>query len=365
MRELWVEIPKSLPTKTKKILLKKLATISATAIIDRETSKIARSLGVRVASSIRGSEVQMLEKLTKDEIKRLKKTGKLLCVRLTVKRKADEEKVSEAARYGIDYLIVNCPNWKIIPLENLIAKVHGRSKLLAEVSSPQEAKLALETLELGADGVVLKTAIPSDILVSRAILDSVKTRKEEVEGGLKIDLALAKITAVKQLGPGARACIDTCDLMTHGEGILSGCQSSGLFLVQAEVYENPHVEARPFRVNVGAISLYALAPGNKTHYLSELKVGDEVLITDRNGNQRTSIIGRVKIEKRPLMLVEAVICGKHIKTIVQNAETIRLVTKKGSISVADLKPGQEVLTHFQTGGRHFGMLVKEETVIER
>jgi 3-dehydroquinate synthase II len=76
-------------------------------------------------------------------------------------------------------------------------------------------------------------------------------------------------------------------------------------------------------------------------------------------------VGRVKIELRPLLLIEAEYEGKRIKTIVQNAETIRLVTKKGSTSVAELKTGDEVLAYVTEGGRHFGTLVKEETVIER
>jgi len=64
--------------------------------------------------------------------------------------------------------------------------------------------------------------------------------------------------------------------------------------------------------------------------------------------------------------VEAETEGKKIKTILQNAETIRLVTAKGSKPVTELKPGDEVLAHIATsGGRHFGVAVPDETVIER
>ncbi len=146
---------------------------------------------------------------------------------------------------------------------------------------------------------------------------------------------------------------------------MAGCQSNGLFLVQAEVYESPYVETRPFRVNAGPVSLYTLSSLNKTRYLSELKAGDEILIVNRQGRVRSTHVGRVKIERRPLLLIEAEYEGKRIKTIVQNAETIRLVTKKGSKSVAELKTGDEVLAYVTEGGRHFGTLVKEETVIER
>jgi 3-dehydroquinate synthase class II len=56
---------------------------------------------------------------------------------------------------------------------------------------------------------------------------------------------------------------------------------------------------------------------------------DEVSIINAAGEQRKGIVGRVKIERRPLMLVEADLKGKIVKTILQNAETIKLVTKGG------------------------------------
>jgi len=180
----------------------------------------------------------------------------------------------------------------------------------------------------------------------------------------KVELVAAKVVELKEIGTGARVCVDTCDLMKPGEGILVGCQSSGLFLVQAEVHESPYVETRPFRVNAGPVSLYTLSSPARTRYLSELKAGDEVLIVNREGKIRSTNVARVKIEWRPMVLVEAEYGGKKIKTIIQNAETIRLVTPESSKSVAELKTGDKVLAHVVEGGRHFGTLVKEETVIE-
>jgi len=58
--------------------------------------------------------------------------------------------------------------------------------------------------------------------------------------------------------------------------------------------------------------------------------------------------------------------AKKIKTILQNAETIRLVTPKGSTPVTELKTGDEVMVYMAAkGGRHFGISVPEEKVIER
>ena len=186
------------------------------------------------------------------------------------------------------------------------------------------------------------------------------------EQAAEIMVVPAKVTAVKPISTGARVCVDTCDLMAPGEGMLIGVQAAGFFLVEAEVHENPYVQSRPFRVNAGSLSMYTLAPQQKTRYLSELKAGDEVLIVSREGKTRPANVGRVKIELRPLILVEATVEGKKIKTILQNAETIRLVTPKGSKPVTELKAGDEVLAHVTTSaGRHFGVAVPDETVIER
>jgi len=128
--------------------------------------------------------------------------------------------------------------------------------------------------------------------------------------------------------------------------------------VQAEVEKNELAEPRPFRVNAGAISLYLLNNG-KTSYLQEMKAGDDLLIVNRSGNARKAHLVRSKIEKRPMILVEAEREGKRVKAVLQDAETIRLVTKNGSISVRELKVGDEILCSFINGGRHFGTLVNE------
>jgi 3-dehydroquinate synthase II len=76
-------------------------------------------------------------------------------------------------------------------------------------------------------------------------------------------------------------------------------------------------------------------------------------------------MGRNKIERRPMMLVEAEAQGQPISLVLQNAETIRLVDPQGkAISVTSLKPGDKVLAHVEKSGRHFGMKV-EESLIER
>ncbi|MCD5401974.1 3-dehydroquinate synthase II, partial [candidate division NPL-UPA2 bacterium] len=129
--------------------------------------------------------------------------------------------------------------------------------------------------------------------------------------------------------------------------------------------ENPYVEPRPFRVNAGPVHAYTLLPGGKTKYLSELKSGDESLIVNRKGKTQVAVVGRIKVERRPLMLVEGKVKKEKISLILQNAETIRLVSSEGKpISVVALKKGSQVLSYLEEPGRHFGMKI-EETIVEK
>jgi 3-dehydroquinate synthase II len=277
--------------------------------------------------------------------------------KICISDKSTENLIVKTAETGASYLIISCANWKVIPLENLIARIKGKSKLLAEVTNAEEAKVALQILELGTDGVVLKTDDADELLKTVAIVKP---------DALRLDMATAKILSTKPISTGARVCVDTCDLMQPGEGMLVGSQSAGLFLVEAEVNENPYVASRPFRVNAGSCSMYTLGSLQNTRYLQEFKAGDEVILVTREGKTRKANVGRIKIEIRPLILVEAEVNGKIIKTILQNAETIRVVTPKASKPVTELKVGDEVIVHLAArGGRHFGISVPDETVIEK
>jgi 3-dehydroquinate synthase II len=346
LKELWLEIPQDASLQEKEGLLS-LAHENVDVILDSN----------QASSRQRKIELFFLTDLSERKIAQIKKEGKKTVLRVLIKGKEDENRAAKAAELGVDYVIINCQDWRVIPLENLIAKGRGKSTLIAEVSTAEDAKVVLEALELGTDGVLLKTSNASELE------KTIKIVKNQMP---KMALISAKILSIKPIGSGARVCVDTVDLMVPGEGMLVGCQSAGFFLVEAEVNENPYVQSRPFRVNAGPASHYTLTSIQGTRYLSELKAGDEVLIVSREGNVRITNLGRSKIEFRPLILIEAQADNIKIKTILQNAETIRLVTPKASKPVTELKPGDEVLVHLAArGGRHFGISVPEETVIEK
>jgi len=260
-----------------------------------------------------------------------------------------EELAAEKSREG--YVVVDADDWKVIPLENLVAR---SDRIIARVASPEEAALALQVLERGVAGILLATESPAAVKETGVIIN----RAQE-----EVALVPFIVTAVRPVGMGDRVCVDTCSLLSEGEGLLVGNTSSAFFLVHAETLENPYVAPRPFRVNAGAVHAYVLSPGGRTSYLSDLSAGDTVLVVRSDGTTREATVGRVKIEKRPLLLVEAESDGIPCSIILQNAETIRLIARDGStVSVVEISPGDTVMGCVKEAGRHFGMAVRESIV---
>jgi 3-dehydroquinate synthase II len=277
------------------------------------------------------------------------KTGKDV-IFYTIKSGADEE---EIVRLSLNKkVILESTDWTVIPLENLIAK---GADVIARVKNHQEASTVCGILEKGVKHILFDSSDIKELKKTLSLINS---------GTDTIALEHAEIVEIKPVGMGDRVCVDTCTSMISGQGMLVGNSSSALFLVHAETVENPYVSPRPFRVNAGAVHAYTRVPGGKTKYLSELGAGDQIYITDYKGNMFPGIVGRLKIEKRPLMLIKALAAGKNITTILQNAETIRLTGTDGKpLSVVSLKKGDKVLVAIEESGRHFGHKI-EETILE-
>jgi 3-dehydroquinate synthase II len=272
-------------------------------------------------------------------------------------RNQEYESFAEAAAQDADYTIVIGEDWQIIPLENLIARIGEETELVAGVQTAEEAETAFETLEIGADAVLLDTDSPDEI---RGTVEARDATERE-----RLDLQTATVTEIEQTGSADRVCVDTASMLNHDEGMLVGSMARGLFFVHAETADSPYVASRPFRVNAGAVHAYVRTPDGGTKYLAELKSGDEVQVVDTDGNTREALVGRAKIEKRPMFRVETELeNGDRIETLLQNAETIKVATATGRKAVTDIEAGDELLVYYEDVARHFGEAV-EESIIEK
>ena len=303
--------------------------------------------------------------------------------------------------------------WRIIPAENLVA-AYGRapeSQLFFFADSCEDARAVLEALNVGVDGVVLRTEDPGE---ARALAKYISAAAgggvdappppnadavaSSPKSSPRLDMALAAVTRVEVVGVGDRVCVDCTSAFQPGEGLLVGSFARGLFLAHSECLSSfGYVDPRPFRVNAGPVCSYVLLPGGRAGYLSELRAGDEVLCVASDGTWSTKTVGRVKIERRQMVLVEATLvdgdCENTVddddefrvdalcvdtpeglkrattySVLLQNAETVRLVgdAETGdAVSVSAMRVGDGVLVHRLAGGRHTGIEIAEEGWEER
>lgn len=278
-----------------------------------------------------------------------------------------EDIIALAGSDGI--VIIDPKDWRAIPAENIIAAFQATgTQLFAVVETPENARSMLEMLEVGVDGVVLRTADNTHVRRLLKVRDDIKNLSNADMG----DFSFATVTEVRQVGSGERVCVDTCSVLGEDEGLLVGSSSQAMFLVLSEAAKVDYISSRPFRVNAGPVHSYCAVPGGKTKYLSELQAGDEVLVFSSEGSCRTAVVGRSKVETRPLSMVVASLgsdAGSKATLFVQNAETVRLATvdREESMtmtSISRLQQGDRLLVRTESQARHIGMAI-EENIVEK
>jgi 3-amino-4-hydroxybenzoic acid synthase len=240
-----------------------------------------------------------------------------------------------------------------IPLEIVLAAAdHANGSIITVVEDVEEAGIVFGVLEHGSDGVLMRPRAVGD---ATELLTAARTEVEPLE------LTELEVTKVTHVGMGERACVDTCTYFREDEGILVGSHSKGMILCVSETHPLPYMPTRPFRVNAGAIHSYTLSSAGRTNYLSELRAGGKVLAVDIKGQVRVATVGRVKIESRPLLSVDAVAPnGVTVNLILQDDWHVRVLGPGGTVlNSTELRPGSKVLGYLPVADRHVGYPINE------
>ena len=175
-------------------------------------------------------------------------------------------------------------------------------------------------------------------------------------------LSKLEVIEVREGGVGDRVCVDLTSMLELGEGMIVGSSSNSMILVHGETVESEFVPIRPFRVNAGAAHSYIMMADGTTSYLSELKMGDEVMVANSDGISRSCMVGRVKIEKRPFILFRwKNENDNEAGVLLQQAETVRLISESRElVSITELVPGTLLLGWTGGAGRHVGQTISAE-----
>ena len=278
--------------------------------------------------------------------------------RLPIRRVADVAALERALEATPDggTLVLEWTGDRVIPLESAVARRGRRFELWTFARTSAEVPAALGALEHGADRVVVTVRSPAEV----------DALEQALERPLPSGLAWRAVTVtdVQPAGLGDRVIIDTTSLLRPEEGLVVGSAAAFLFHVASEAVGSAFSRPRPFRVNAGAAHSYVLLADGSTRYLSELDANDRVLAAEPNGPARSVRVGRVKVERRPMVVVRADDEGRSRTVFLQEAETVRLSGERGRVATTDLVVGARVLGVRLPAARHLGTAV-EETIEER
>ena len=241
---------------------------------------------------------------------------------------------------------------RVLPLETLVADAARRGALWVFADGPAQVPAALGALEHGADQVVVEVRDEHELAELEALLEAPEP--------VTLDWREAPIVRAEPAGMGDRVIVDTTSLLLPSEGLLVGSAAEFLFHLRSEAEGSRYTRPRPFRVNAGSAHSYVLLANGETRYLAELGAGDPLLVTRPRGDARTVRVGRLKIERRPLTLVEVRVGDRARTLFVQEAETVRLTTAERAPAPATaLGPGTALLGVRMPPGRHLGRPVVE------
>lgn len=238
----------------------------------------------------------------------------------------------------------------VLPLERLVGEAAGADQVWFWTDRLGAVPSGLGALEHGAGSVVLTVNSGQEIARLRTLVDSDPP---------VVTPELAQITRVESGGPGDRVLIDTTSLLEPDEGLWVGSTAELLFHLRSESVGSRYTRPRPFRINAGGPHAYTLLASGETRYLSELRPGEAVLVGRPDGRSRAARVGRLKIERRPLVLAEAECAGTRGNLFVQEAETVRLSVPGGAVAATELHPGIDIVCARFAPARHLGRVVSE------
>jgi len=280
--------------------------------------------------------------------------------------RSEEDQTTALSHVGLaSWVLLSFEHWSMIPVENLVAAAQGSpTQIAALVRTEAEVAGAAFALQTGVDAVAVR---PEQHMLDAAFAMKAARGVEATpapHGPTTSDMPMGEAVVLETVSveAGERACVDLAGLLEAGEGMLVGSTACPLLLVHGETVPSSFVPTRPFRVNAGAVHHYVLMLDGSTRYLSELQPGDEVLIANRLGGARHLPVGRVKVERRPLLLLRYRDGkGQEGHALLQNAETVRAVSPEGHArSITTMQTNDRVVVWSGGGARHLGKHIASE-----
>jgi 3-amino-4-hydroxybenzoic acid synthase len=262
-------------------------------------------------------------------------------------------RLSCAGAMALPYTVIHFADPTKIPLEIVLAAAESaEGQLVTVVGDLEEAAIVFDVLERGSDGILYAPRSADEVFALARLLQASTPQ---------LELSTLTVESIRHVGLGDRVCVDTCSHFEEDEGILVGSYSSGFVLCCSETHPLPYMPTRPFRVNAGALHSYTLGPDNRTSYLSEVGSGSTLLAVGADGRTRRVVVGRAKLESRPLLEIRThAEDGRLVSLTVQDDWHVRVLGPGGKVlNVTELRAGDELLGYLAQDKRHVGLPIGE------
>ncbi|GHH89136.1 3-dehydroquinate synthase II family protein [Streptomyces capitiformicae] len=357
------ELLGTLPPTVTRVLVPGGPTTASAKKGDKETkdagsSKEAKdSAGSKEAKSDSGIDVLLRKFTTQDELDALAAENRAAsgtpAAGFVDVRDDRTLQLSCAGAMALPYTVIHFADPTKIPLEIVLAAAESaEGKLVTVVSDLEEASIVFDVLERGSDGILFTPRSADDVFALARLLEATTPQ---------LELSTLTVESIRHVGLGDRVCVDTCSHFEEDEGILVGSYSSGFVLCCSETHPLPYMPTRPFRVNAGALHSYTLGPDNRTNYLSEVGSGSALLAVGADGRTRRVVVGRAKLESRPLLEIRThAEDGRLVSLTVQDDWHVRVLGPGGKVlNVTELQTGDELLGYLAQDKRHVGLPIGE------
>ena len=190
-------------------------------------------------------------------------------------REGDTQTVGVAHLGTVEWIVVECETWSMIPLENLIAHRTGTyTKIAAVIRTPLEAQGAGFALEEGVDALVVdddEAMIQAAMSVKAQRLErSVEATDDPDQLDVQHSLTTFTVESVEEAGVGDRYCLDFLSSSRSVRVFSWGRAPMPCFWSTARPSPPRLCQPDCFGVNAGSPHAYAMMADGNTRYMVEL-----------------------------------------------------------------------------------------------
>ena len=136
---------------------------------------------------------------------------------------SDGQSKARAMAGSVEWILLDLGEWKMIPIENIIAACDGGpTKVAARISSPEQVLGAAFALQIGVDALLVNENTLQTALIAKSQRGEVATEPVYESENQELELSLLEVVEVREGGVGDRVCVDLTSLLEPEEGMIVG-----------------------------------------------------------------------------------------------------------------------------------------------